>query len=168
MLFPSLNAELKLDPKGRLKLPSALCNALDMAGVNQLVAFANGGPGAGLALYTVDAFAEMAGRYQGADPMDPRARLFALAVHSTAQRIKIDGNGRVLLPAELRKLVGLDKELYLFTAGSWIEVWDRDRWAAQAYPQAAELWNQLAGFSTLSPASFSGGLGGPAAAQGVP
>lgn len=150
MLFPSLNAELRLDPKGRVMLPRALRAALDLAGVNQLVAFANGGPGAGLAFYRVEDFAAMAERYQGADPMDARARLFALAVHSTAQRVTIDSAGRMLIPKELRSLLSLERDLYLFTAGSWFELWDRTRWTAQAYPQAADLWEQLNGLNGLT------------------
>jgi MraZ protein len=150
MLLPSLNAELRLDPKGRVMLPRPLRAALELAGVNQLVAFANGGPRAGLAFYRVDAFAEMARKYQGADPMDPRARLFALAIHSTAQRVTIDTAGRMLIPKELRSLLSLDRELYLYTAGSWFEVWDRSRWAEQAYPNAADLWEQVNGLGTLA------------------
>ena len=150
MLLPSLNAELLLDPKGRVMLPRPLRGALEHAGVGQMVAFANGGPGAGLALYRVDDFAKMAERYQGADPMDPRARLFALAVHSTAQRVQVDSAGRMLIPKELRGLLGLDKELYLFTAGSWFEIWNRGRWRAQAYPQANDLWEQLNGMGSLA------------------
>jgi MraZ protein len=149
MLLPSLNAELLLDPKGRVMLPRPLRGALDLAGVGQMVAFANGGPSAGLALYRVEDFAKMAERYQGADPMDPRARLFALAVQSTAQRVQVDSAGRMLIPKELRGLLGLDKELYLFTAGSWFEVWNRNRWRAQAYPQANDLWEQLNGMGSL-------------------
>lgn len=131
-------------------LPRALRSALELAGVNQLVAFANGGPGAGLAFYRVDDFTKMAEGYQGSDPMDPRARLFALAIQSTAQRVTIDSAGRMLIPKELRSLLGLDRELYLYTAGSWFEVWDRSRWAGQAYPQAAALWDQLNGLGALS------------------
>ncbi len=131
-------------------LPRPLRASLELAGINQLVAFANGGPGAGLAFYRVDDFAKMAEKHQGADPMDPRARLFALAIHSTAQRVSIDNAGRMLIPKELRALLGLEKELYLFTAGSWFEVWDHERWAQQAYPQAASLWDQLNGLGALA------------------
>ena len=150
MLLPSLNAELRLDPKGRVMMPRALRSAFELAGINQLVTFANGGPGAGLAFYRVEDFAAMSERYQGADPMDPRARLFALAIHSTAQRVTIDNAGRMLIPKELRTLLGLERELYLFTAGTWFELWDRSRWAEQAYPQATELWDQLNGLGALS------------------
>ena len=149
MHLPPLNAELKLDPKGRLMLPRQLRSALELAGVNRLVAFANGGPQGGLALYTLDAYTSMAERHQGADPMDPQARLFALAIASTAQTVQIDNAGRMLIPQSLRQLLGLEKRLHLFSAGSWFEIWDGDRWEAQAYPHATDLWDELRGLSSM-------------------
>ena len=149
MLLPSLNAELTLDPKGRVMLPRLLRSALESQSVSQLVAFANGGPSRGLALYRVDDFQKMQAQHQQGDPMDPRSRLFAIAIASTAQTVKIDGAGRMLVPPQLRQLLGLDRELYLFTAGGWIEVWDRARWEQQAYPAASDLWDQLYGFDSL-------------------
>ena len=149
MHLPPLNAELKLDPKGRLMLPRQLRNALELAGVNRLVAFANGGPSAGLAMYTLDAFETMSQQYQGSDPMDPRARLFALAIASTAQTVQIDNAGRMLVPQALRQLLGLEKRLHLFSAGSWFEIWDGDRWEAQAYPSASEMWEKIRGFDSI-------------------
>lgn len=153
MQLPALNAELTLDPKGRVMLPRQLRNELEREGINGLVAFANGGPKGGLALYTIPEFNKMAAQYQGGDPMDPKARLFALAVRSTAQTVTVDGAGRMLIPKELRKLLGAERGLYLFTAGGWFEVWDIERWEAQAYPQAAEMWDQLFGFGALQPGS---------------
>lgn len=151
MFLPSLNAELTLDPKGRVMLPRALRDALDLQGVGKLVAFANGGPNRGLALYRIEDFQEMQKGHSQGDPMDPRARLFALAIASTAHTVSIDNAGRMLIPQQLRKLLGLERELTLFTAGSWIEIWDRGRWEQEAYPQAADLWDQLYGFGSLQP-----------------
>lgn len=150
MHLPPLNAELKLDPKGRLMLPRLLRNALELNGINRLVAFANGGPKGGLALYSVDAFEEMSKQYQGSDPMDPKARLFALAIASTAQTVQVDNAGRMLVPQALRQLLGLEKRLHLFSAGSWFEIWDGDRWESQAYPDASKLWDQLQGLNSIS------------------
>lgn len=149
MFLPSLNADLTLDPKGRVMLPRALRSFYDLAGINKLVAFANGGPRAGLALYRLGDYEALQAQHQGADPMDPKARLFALAVASTAQQVSIDSAGRVLLPANLRALLGLERELRLFAAGSWVEIWDRSRYETQAYPQAAGIWDQLCGLESL-------------------
>ncbi len=158
MLLPCLNAELTLDPKGRVMVPVALRAALDLHGISKLVAFANGGPKGGLAFYRIDDYAKMAEQHQSGDPLDPRSRLFALAIASTAQTVSIDNAGRMLIPQELRNLLGLDRDLWLFTAGAWFEVWDRARWEQQAFPAAASLWDQLYGMGALKPpAPGSGG-----------
>ena len=75
--------------------------------------------------------------------------LAPLAIASTAQTVKIDNAGRMLLPPQLRQLLGIERDLYLFTAGTWIEIWDRSRWEEQAYPVASKLWEELYGFDSL-------------------
>lgn len=151
MLLPALNADLTLDPKGRVMLPRQLQAALELQGISGLVAFANGGPNGGLALYTIPDFEALVRQHQG-NPLDPKSRLFALAIQSNAQTVKVDDAGRMLIPQTLRRLLGLERELYLFTAGTWFEVWDRARWEEQAMPKAAALWEQLYGFDSLTPA----------------
>ena len=94
-------------------------------------------------------------QHQKGDLMDPRSRLFALAIASTAQTIAIDNVGRMLIPPPLRTLLGLESELFLFTAGTWIELWDRARWEAEAYPAAAQMWDDLYGFASLTPGAPS-------------
>jgi MraZ protein len=155
MLLPSLNAELTLDPKGRVMLPVQLQRALELHGVERLVAFANGGPTRGLALFKIDDYNAMAARNQSADPMDARSRLFALAIASTAQTVSVDNAGRMLIPPQLRSLLGLDRELFLYSAGSWFEIWDMARWQQQQ-AQAAALWDQLYGFGSLAPTAVGG------------
>jgi DNA-binding transcriptional regulator/RsmH inhibitor MraZ len=65
--------------------------------------------------------------------------------------VSVDNAGRMLIPQPLRRMLNLERELYLFTAGSWFEVWDRPRWEDQALPEAAALWDQLYGFDSLKP-----------------
>ena len=117
------------------------------------MAFANGGPRGGLALCRVEDFNRIAADHQGGGPLDARSRLFAVAVASTAQALSIDSNGRINLPDALCRLLGLQRDLYLFTAGSWIEIWDRRRWLEQGVGPAAELWDELYGFDSLKPAA---------------
>lgn len=150
MLLPALNAELTLDPKGRVMLPRQLQGALEAEGVGALVAFANGGPNKGLALYTIPEWKALVAAHT-ADPLDPKSRLFALAIQSTAQTVSVDNAGRMLIPQPLRRMLNLERELYLFTAGGWFEVWDRPRWEEQAMPAAAALWDELYGVESLRP-----------------
>ena len=149
MNLPVFNTDLLLDEKGRVMVPRAVRDVMEARGVSKLVAFANGGPRGGLSFCRIDDYEALAARHQGTDPLSPQARLFALAVASTAQTVSIDSVGRMLIPQELRALLGLQKELYLFTAGAWFEIWDKARWVEQAFPKAAELWDQLYGFGAL-------------------
>lgn len=162
MLSP-LNAELTLDPKGRVMVPRALRNNLESEGAGSLVAFANGGPQRGLAFYTVPDFKKLQQEHASDSPLDPKARLFALAINSTAQTVSIDKAGRLLIPQQLRNLLSLDRELFLFTSGSWFEIWDRSRYEQQAWPDAAALWDQLFGFGSLSAGAASPPASGPPA-----
>ncbi len=42
--------------------------------------------------------------------------------------VEIDGNGRVLLPNELKKYARLDKKAILVGMKDWVEVWNDDTW----------------------------------------
>ena len=96
----------------------------------------------------------MAERYQAPTPWTPE-RACSHCGALTAQRVSIDSAGR-MLTQESRSLLSLERDLYLFTAGSWFELWDRTCWTAQAYPQAADLWEQLNGLNGLTLLSRSG------------
>ncbi len=61
-----------------------------------------------------------------------------LTVHS-AKEIEVDGNGRVLLPVELREYAGLDKGLMLVGQGDSFQIWDETRWKEQEAADMAAL-----------------------------
>lgn len=152
MNLPIVNASIKMDGKGRMALPTPLQAYFGLVGTNQLIAFANGGPSGGLALYSQNEYEDLLSKYRN-DPVDPKSRLFALAICSTATTVSIDSSGRILVPKNLRELLNLSKELHIFSAGSWIEIWDYDRWAKEAYPQSTDVWSQLNSFTDIQ--SFS-------------
>ena len=45
-----------------------------------------------------------------------------------ATDLELDGNGRLLLPAQLREHAGLSKKLTLAGQGNKIEIWDHEQW----------------------------------------
>jgi MraZ protein len=66
----------------------------------------------------------------------------------------MDGQGRILIPAELREHAGLEKQVALAGLGNKFEIWDvakwkarREQWLAQADLGNAELSDELAGIS---------------------
>ncbi len=56
------------------------------------------------------------------------ARKFSRFFLAGAASVELDGQGRILLPAVLRKFAGLDKEAVVVGVGSRVEIWDKTRW----------------------------------------
>ena len=143
MLFEPFNTRLTLDPKGRLTLPIQLRHALSAHGINRLVAVGNDGNRGGLSLFTLEKYREsIAARTADIDPFAPRGADFLRAVVSTNQTLTIDGNGRVLLPSSLRELAQIHREVVAFSMAGWFELWDKERWENNAFPQAIDNWTQ--------------------------
>ena len=142
MQYEPFHAELTMDPKGRVMLPAQPRMALRMEGTNQFVAVANEGDKGGLSLFDQRHYRELlATRTARVDPFDPYSAdmLFLRSVVSTNHTLTIDGNGRILLPARLRVLADLDGRLLMFSMGTWIEVWNTNRWA-ERHPQLVQHW----------------------------
>ena len=55
-----------------------------------------------------------------------------------AQDVDVDGAGRVLISPELRAWAGLEKGVMLIGQGSYLEVWDSERYAAQEAATSVE------------------------------
>ena len=58
-------------------------------------------------------------------------RLFKRVTIGSAKEVDVDGNGRLLLPAELRDFAGLSKSLMLVGQGETFQIWDEAQWKAQ-------------------------------------
>ena len=72
------------------------------------------------------------------------ARGFVRLVLGSAEELKVDRAGRVLIPAGLRELAGLEREAALVGWGEHFELWDRARLTAaeaQAVAQTVEDLN---------------------------
>ena len=66
---------------------------------------------------------------------DPKARQLARYFSSSAVECEIDKQGRILIPAELKKRVFIDKELVTMGAMSRIEIWSKEVWEdPDSYP----------------------------------
>ncbi len=51
-----------------------------------------------------------------------------LAVFSEAYDCQIDGQGRILIPANLREAVGITENVVIVGAGDHVQIWDRAQW----------------------------------------
>jgi MraZ protein len=135
MLKVRCQARATLDAKGRLSLPAPLRRALDVHRVGSIVLCCFRGAIWGWSPEDYERTVE--DRMSGLDPFADDVVDFVHAVLAVSEEVSIDRSGRILLPAELRELAGLEKEVRVFSVLDRIEIWDETRWQ-ERFAQARE------------------------------
>ena len=112
-----------LDPKGRVTIPSAfrvgLGDDFTVGMNNDLTA---------LALYPKDEWQQFSRNLARIPESDARGMAYVRLIKSLSYTDqKLDGQGRLLVPAKLREKAGLVKEISFVGIGRCLEVWDQAR-----------------------------------------
>ncbi|MEI7864787.1 MAG: hypothetical protein WCI38_05395 [Chthoniobacterales bacterium] len=71
-------------------------------------------------------------------------RKFIRRFYALAQLVSVDKQGRILLPEEYCRRLGLDGEVVLIGSHSRMEIWNTQRWA-DATAQEEEVFRRVAG-----------------------
>ena len=135
--------ELALDGKGRISVPARHREALQALGQGQLTVTKH--PHGCLLILPRPVW------------LDLRDKVAALPISAAgwkrvflgnAMDVELDGAARILIAPELRKAVGLDKDVTLLGVGSHFELWDTQRYAAhEAEVMAGPMPDSLSDFS---------------------
>ena len=123
-----------LDPKGRLTLPAPFRERL--ADERRVVCALSLDKGC-LEINPQSVWLTFLERLDSLSRTNPKAVSVRRALSWTSFRCEMDGQGRVLLPQQLRVLVGITREVKVAGAIRVIEVWDRARWE-EYFKQSAE------------------------------
>ncbi len=115
-----------LDEKLRFAIPKPLRDAIGHP--NNSVLYLAPGTEGSLSLYTEDVFERLAGRLEQGSPNARDVRAFSRLFYAQVQRVELDKQGRVRLPAELARLAAVQKEIVLVGVRDHLEIWDRTRW----------------------------------------
>ena len=117
------NYSHNIDPKGRATIPAAYRQALGECFTlglnNQFTA---------LALYPQSEWEEISEKLDRIPVSDARGMAYVRLIKAfsfTGQQL--DGQGRLLLPANLREKVGLNREICFVGVGRFLEIWDEAR-----------------------------------------
>jgi MraZ protein len=111
-----------LDTKGRIAIPSRFRDALTEGVV------ATRGIDRCLALYPMASWTPLAEKVSALPLTDPDARTFRRMVFAEAAHLELDGQGRILLPPELRRYAELEREAVVIGVNTSIEIWNPARW----------------------------------------
>ena len=114
---------VRVDDKGRLAIPAALRKQLPEG------SYVSVGQDNVLAIYPPDLWAALAQELQSPLP-GPDQRAMSRALYSLSEAFEPDGQGRIILRPEQRRLTGIDSpsSVVVTGSGSRVEIWPEDRW----------------------------------------
>ena len=140
---------LTIDSKGRLAMPARYREVLQLRAGGKLVVTADSA--SCLLIYPAPDWEPIQTRLMSLSSFNPRTRDLQRLLVGNASDVEIDGAGRILLPAPLRKFAGLDKDVALVGQGARFELWDEAKWGTQMDQSIALNENgvppELEGFS---------------------
>lgn len=114
-----------LDVKNRLTIPAKLRHLL-AEGV--VVALQRDEKRCIAIWSTPDYNAHLTSMLDALNPLSPDYARLERFSNAYASEVELDSAGRVMLPAKLLELAGLDREVAVIGAGNRLEVWDRAAW----------------------------------------
>jgi len=118
-----------IDAKGRLAVPARF--RAELAGLVHVCRWLDGC----LAIFPPNAWAELSAQIAGLSRIgDPRSREIARSVFASAFEGQLDGQGRVLVPSNLREMVGLDTDAVVVGLNDHVEIWAPERWTTYSAP----------------------------------
>ena len=130
-----------LDAKGRLAIPARYRDALAEGVV------LTRGIDRCLALYPLAAWRPLAEKVAALPLTDADARNFRRLVFAEAADLELDGQGRILIPPDLRRYAEIEREAFVVGVDTSIEIWSPARWetvSASLDADGAEIAQRLA------------------------
>lgn len=115
-----------LDAKGRIALPARFRDKLAEGVV------VTRGFDPCLLVYPLDAWMPLAERVAALSISDPDVRKLRRMLFADAVDVQLDGQGRVLIPSELRAYASIEREAVVVGVHTFIEIWTPETWEAQA------------------------------------
>jgi MraZ protein len=136
-MFRGLNT-VNVDAKGRLAIPARFREILAALDRVQLILTLNPWDKC-LWLYPLEEWQDIELKLSGLSDYDKSSRRTKQIMRGYATDCSCDGQGRVLLPQELREIAGLTKQVVLLGQGNKLEIWDQSAWHAERDGWLADL-----------------------------
>jgi len=142
-------AQLNLDSKGRLAVPSRFRDALITQASGHLVVTADSDRC--LLIYPLPDWEPIEQKLMSLSSFNAQIRELQRRLVGYAEDVVMDATGRILVPPALRRYAQLDKAVVLVGQGHKFELWNKDHWdelmEKSGGPGAGGLPPELEGFS---------------------
>jgi len=112
----------QLDPKGRVSLPKSFREAFKDG------AFLTAGQDGCVFAFPADEWDRRKAEVNDRPLSDAQGRALARMFFGSAESVELDAQGRLLVPARLRKDAGIAKEAVVVGVEDRMEIWDAEAW----------------------------------------
>ena len=118
--------DVKVDAKGRFRLPSSLLQQLEEWAERKFIV--NRGFEKCLVLYPEEMWNVISAEVNQLNLYNRKNREFARYFYRGATELSLDSNERMLLPKKLAEYAGIEKEITLMAYNGRIEIWATDEY----------------------------------------
>lgn len=115
---------INLDAKGRLAIPIRYRDAIQEQCAGRMVLTYSAFDSGALWLYPEQEWERVRDEVTSLSTFNPGHRSLQRRLVGSAAAVEPDGTGRILLPATLRQVAGLEKRAVLLGMGSRFEIWN--------------------------------------------
>lgn len=94
-----------------------------------------------ITIYPISEWKKIAGSLTSSSAIIPsKLRKLNRAIFATSFTLEIDGQGRIVIPAQLRQFAGINDEVVVAGLNSYFEMWDKQRWTTEKTACQEEAW----------------------------
>ena len=126
--------EYKIDEKGRVPIPPKFRKELKEGAVLT--------PGVEKCIitYTLPEWKKLATSLTTGSLTRSKLRRLNRAIFATAFSLNIDKQGRVALPIPLRQHAGIEDEVIIAGANTYLELWNKEQWESEKAISQEQAW----------------------------
>ena len=126
--------EYKIDEKGRVPIPPKFRKEL-----KEGVVLAPGVEKC-IVAYTLPEWKKLAATLTTGSVTLSKLRRLNRAIFATAFSLNIDGQGRVALPIPLRQYAGIEDDVIIAGANTYLELWNKEQWESEKAISQEQAW----------------------------
>ncbi len=126
--------EYKIDEKGRVPIPPKFRRELKEGvvltpGVEKCID-----------VYALAEWKKLAATLTTGPVARSKLRRLNRAIFATAFPLNLDGQGRIALPIPLREYAGIEDEVVIAGANTYLELWNREHWESEKATSLEQAW----------------------------
>lgn len=126
--------EYKIDDKGRVPLPPRFRRELKDGVV------LSAGPEKCIIAYSIPEWNKFAASLTSGVVAASKMRRLNRAFFATAFNMSMDNQGRIALPVPLREYAGIEDELIVVGANTYLELWNKAAWEEEKVISQEQAW----------------------------